>query len=91
MKDLFTALIDETVVVDTDSEWIYIGVLKGVAADGLHLIEVDAHCGADSPSTKEMYIYETKQNGVQVNRHEVYIRLGRVVSLSPLSSVRQFL
>jgi hypothetical protein len=91
MKESLSVFIGETVVVDTDSEWIYIGMLKAIAADALHLLEADAHSGRDSTSTKELYVYETRQNGPQVNRHEVFVRLERVVSVSPLVEIRQFL
>jgi len=84
-------MLNETVVVDTDSEWIYIGILKNIGSDALQLTDADAHSGSDSSSTKEMYIYETKRNGLQINRHEVFIKLSRVVSISPLAAVRQFL
>ncbi len=91
MKEALSVILNETVVVDTDSEWIYIGVLKRVGSDALHMEEVDAHCGSDSSSNKELYIYETRQNGLQVNRHEVFINLSRVLSVSPLAAIRQFL
>lgn len=90
MKESISHLIGETVVVDTDSEWIYIGVLKAVTPDALQLGEADAHSGGDSSSTKEVYIYETLQNGLQVNRHETFVNLGRVLSVSPLSAIRRF-
>lgn len=91
MKESISSLLKETVVVDTDSEWIYIGILEGAGTDALHLVEADAHSKTDSSSTKEVYVYETRQNGLQVNRHEVFINLSRVVSVSPLAAIRQFL
>ena len=91
MRETLADILNKTMVVDTDSPWIYIGTLRSVGQDGLHLIEADAHWGGDSSSTKEMYIYETRQNGLQVNRQEVSINLARVLSISPLSSIRLFL
>jgi hypothetical protein len=90
MNKTISGLMNETVVVDTDSEWIYIGVLKGTGSDALHLVEADAHSRSDSSSTKEIYVYETRQNGLSVNRHEVFVNMRRVVSVSPLTAVRQF-
>lgn len=90
MKESLQNLINETVVVDTATEWLYIGCLQRLDADALVLTEVDAHYGPDSNSSKEIYIYECRKNGLHANRSEVYVNLRQVVSVSPLEAVKVF-
>lgn len=90
MKTILETFIDQKIVVDTWSSWIYIGRLEAVDEDSISLTDVDVHDGTDSSSTKEQYIFESRSTGVRSNRNRVYINLSYVVSFSPLDDVKQF-
>jgi small nuclear ribonucleoprotein (snRNP)-like protein len=81
------SLVGQTVVVDTDSRFVYLGILERVELEFLVLKDVDAHDRRESPSTKEQYIMDTKKFGVKANRKEVSIRKSMVVSISKLDDV----
>lgn len=83
-------LIGTQVVVDTDSSYIYIGNLDAAGSDFLVLTNLDAHDMADTKTTKEFYVHETKQLGTRTNREKTYVRLTRVVSLCKLEDVITF-
>ncbi|HYF50551.1 MAG TPA: hypothetical protein VEJ63_14160 [Planctomycetota bacterium] len=85
------SLIGKQVVVDTDSSYVYIGMLEAAGADFLTLTSVDVHDTAESNSTKEQYTHETlKLGGTRHNRKLTYLRLARVLSISALDDVHQF-
>jgi hypothetical protein len=84
------ALVGKTVVVDTDSRFVYLGRLDRVEAEFVVMKEVDVHDRRESPSTKEQYIMDTKRFGVKPNRKEVSIRKTLVVSISSLDDILPF-
>jgi hypothetical protein len=86
-KACWEPLVGKVVVVDTDSAFVYLGTLKSVDDQFVVLVEVDAHDGRESPSTKEQYVMETKRYGVKANRREISVRTARVVSISRLDDV----
>ena len=90
MKTVLERFLNQRLVVDTWSSWIYIGMLDAVTDGTLKLVDVDVHEGTDSSSTKELYIFESRTTGVRSNRNSVYINLDYVVSFSPLDDVKQF-
>jgi hypothetical protein len=75
------------VVVDTDSDYLYIGKLLGVSGPYITLGEADVHDRRESSSMNEKYVLESKKYGVRSNRREVQIRLERMVSYSLLEDV----
>jgi hypothetical protein len=75
------------VVVDTDSDYLYIGKLLGVSGSFIILGDVDVHDRRESSSMNEKYVLESKKYGVRSNRREVQIRLERMVSYSLLDDV----
>lgn len=79
-----------SLVVDTDSDYIYIGKL--VAATGLSVTlgEADVHDRRETSSNNEKYILESKKHGVRSNRKTVHLRLQRVVSYSLLEDVTDY-
>ncbi len=81
------ALLGKTVVIDTDSRFLYLGTLDRVETEFLVMKDVDAHDRRESPSTKEQYIMDTKKFGVKANRKEVFVRKTMVVSISKLDDV----
>ncbi|MBP1738754.1 MAG: hypothetical protein H6Q48_1047 [Deltaproteobacteria bacterium] len=78
------------VVVDTDSDYLYIGRLLGVTGQFITLGEADVHDRRESSSKNEKYILESKKYGVRSNRKEVNIRLERIVSYSLLEDVTDY-
>ncbi|HEX9910749.1 MAG TPA: hypothetical protein VGA86_07690 [Desulfatiglandales bacterium] len=81
---------DKCVVVDTDSDYVYIGRLLGVTGQFITLGEADVHDRRESSSKNEKYILECKKYGVRSNRKEVNIRLERIVSYSLLEDVTDY-
>jgi hypothetical protein len=77
----------QVVVVDTDSDYLYIGKLLGVSGSFIILEEADVHDRRESSSMNEKYVLESKKYGVRSNRREVHIRFQRVVSYSLLEDV----
>ena len=80
-------LVGKTVVVDTDSRFVYLGRLDRVELEFVVMKDVDVHDRRESPSTKEQYIMDTKKFGVKANRKEVSVRKSLVVSVSKLDDV----
>jgi hypothetical protein len=86
-KEAWASFTGQAVVVDTDAEFVYLGVLDAILDQFLVLKEADVHDRRESPSTKEQYIMDAKRFGVRPNRKEVRVRLSMVVSLSRLEDV----
>ncbi len=84
------ALLGCQIVVDTDSSFIYVGLLRGVGSDYLCLEKVDVHDTAGSRGTKEQYAHELRKVGVRSNRNLTYVRVARIVSISKLDDVITF-
>ena len=81
---------DKNVVVDTNSNFLYIGKLEDVGDHFLILREADVHDCRESPSMNEKYIMEAKKFGVRCNRKLVHIRLEEVISMSLLDDVIEY-
>ena len=75
------------VVIDTNSQFVYLGTLDRVADNFLVLKDVDVHDRSETPSTKEEYIINCKKFGIKPNRREVLVRKELVVSVSKLDDV----
>jgi small nuclear ribonucleoprotein (snRNP)-like protein len=81
---------DKNVVVDTNSNFLYIGKLEDVGDHFLILREADVHDRRESPSMNEKYIMEAKKFGVRCNRKRVHIRIEEVISISLLEDVIEY-
>ena len=75
------------VVIDTDSDYLYIGKLLGVHGPFITLGEADVHDRRESASMNEKYVLESKKYGLRSNRREVHLRFQRMVSYSLLEDV----
>jgi hypothetical protein len=75
------------VVIDTDSDYLYIGKLHGVHGPFITLEEADVHDRRESSSMNERYVLESKKYGLRSNRREVHLRFQRMVSYSLLEDV----
>jgi hypothetical protein len=76
------------VVLDTQGPLLYIGTLTEVGRGFLLLSEADVHDRNDSPATKDLYLVETRELGVRVNRERVLVVWEQVASVSLLEDVR---
>ena len=83
-------LLGESVVVDTDSRFVYLGRLAAVHAQYVRLEDVDVHECVDLGSAKERYILEARKIGVRPTRKAAWINGSRLVSISRLSDVEAF-
>lgn len=81
---------EKYVVVDTKSNFLYIGKLGDMDDRFLVLKDADVHDCRESPSMNEKYIIDAKRYGVRVNRALVHIRLAEVVSVSLLDHVIEY-
>jgi small nuclear ribonucleoprotein (snRNP)-like protein len=85
--DAWKDWIGQVVVVDTNSNFVYIGTLARVLEHFVEMKDADAHDRGEGLSTKEQYVMEAKRFGVKPNRREVSIRKNSIVSLSRLDDV----
>lgn len=81
---------EKNVVVDTHSNFLYIGKLEDMGDHFVILRDADVHDCRQSPSMNERYIMEAKKFGVRCNRKRVHIRLQEVVSMSLLEDVIEY-
>lgn len=79
--------VGQSVVVDVESQFVYLGRLKEVRDKTLVLKQADVHDLRDSTTTREAYVREARLHGIQPNRQKVLVRLEKVVSLSLLDDV----
>jgi ferredoxin-fold anticodon binding domain-containing protein len=90
MKEELKKFIGQTVVLDTRSSWVYVGVIEKVTEETVVLKRVDVHDVKDAGANKELYIHETRSSGIKENREMVYINLDYLVSFSMLKDVKKF-
>ncbi len=83
-------LIGQQVVVDTDSNFVYLGTLEAIHPQFIRLSEVDAHESTAAGVSKERYIHEAKGMGVRANRKFTWVQRARVVSISRVEDVAGF-
>jgi hypothetical protein len=79
--------VGKEVVVDTNTSYIYLGILKDLGADFMALADVDVHDVNEGGSTKEIYVLEARKFGIRMNRKAAQVRLSVVVSISLLEDV----
>jgi len=90
MIEHLETLIDVEVVVDTSTPMIYIGTVKKVKGGILELQDVDVHDCHETPTTKEVYIMESRKLGIRKNRRSVWVKLSEIVSVSLLEDVIEY-
>ncbi|HUO08273.1 MAG TPA: hypothetical protein VM008_08245 [Phycisphaerae bacterium] len=80
-------LVGKIVILDTQGPLIYIGTLGHVSGPFVVLVDADVHDTNDSRASKDLYLVETRELGVRVNRKRVVIMLAQVASVSLLEDV----
>ena len=83
-------LIGREIVIDTDSSYVYLGVVEAVDEQTVTLAAADVHDVHDTPATKEIYVHTSRRHGVRSNRERVVIFLSRIVSFSLLDEVTRY-
>lgn len=81
---------DKNIVVDTVSDFIFIGKLADATEYFITLKEADVHDRRESPSMNEKYILDAKKYGVRRNRKLVHVRRDVVISISLLEDVIEY-
>ena len=89
VETMIASFLGQQVVLDTQGPLIYIGTLAEVGRGFFVLAEADVHDRNDSPATKELYLVETVELGVRVNRERVVVMREVVASVSLLAEVRE--
>ncbi|MFQ5462814.1 MAG: hypothetical protein ACE5E5_09330 [Phycisphaerae bacterium] len=80
-------LIDQIVVLDTDSPIVYIGTLTEITDRCLVLGDADMHDCREGHASKERYLVEAHAEGITTNRRQVIVMRSFVISVSRLSDV----
>lgn len=86
----FRRYLGQPVVVDTRSRFVHLGLLKEVTATELVLTDADVHDLADGASSRDIYVLQSRGDGIRENRREVTIRADEVISVSRLDDVIQY-
>ena len=79
--------LNKTVVLDTDSRWLYIGTLKAIEEDGYIIEDVDAHDLEETTTSRQNYLIGAKTHGLIVNRKRVRVCKERVIGISTLEDI----
>ena len=80
-------LLKQTVVVDVESLYVYVGDLANVNDKTVTLENADVHDLRDSKTTRERYVLDVRRDGVHANRTRVLIQRRQIVSISALRDV----
>ena len=83
----YREFLDQCVVIDVESPVVYIGRLLEANECFVTLADVDIHDLRNSTVSKEVYVMEAAQNGIQPNRRIVKVKQSEVLSISRLSDV----
>jgi hypothetical protein len=86
-SDGLTPFVGQVVVLDTQGPLIYIGMLERVTPVAFLLTAADVHDTNDSRASKDLYLLETRDLGVRVNRGAVLVMRQQVASISLLEDV----
>jgi len=89
-KGLPKELIGAEVVLDTNGQYLYIGVLVSVNEQFFTLEEADVHDRNESSTPKEIYIMDARKYGIKKNRRKVHVLASQVISLSKLEDVLEY-
>ena len=80
-------LQSQPIVLDLSSPYVVLGTLVQVQRDFLELESADVHDLRDNQSTRELYVRQSAQLGINANRHKVWIRRDEVVAIARLADI----
>ena len=84
---MLESLLNQQVVLDVTSLYVYLGKLTNIEEHFLVLEEADVHDLRDTNTTRERYVLEAREVGVRPNRDRVFVRMDEIVSVSALIDV----
>ena len=79
--------VGRMVVMDTQGPLIYIGTLEKATDAFFVLTDADVHDTNDSRASKDLYVVETRELGVRVNRKRVVVMRAQIASISLIDDV----
>jgi len=79
--------IGRDVVIDVESQYVFLGRLTDLKTGWVTLRQADVHDLRDSKTTRELYVLDSRTDGIRVNRKEVMIPTDQIVSISLLDDV----
>lgn len=86
-ESIWPRLVGEVIVLDLVSPYVVLGRLVSIERDYLRIDQADTHDLRDAQTTREKYILDRRQHGIQPNRATVWIHLREVVGVSRLADV----
>jgi hypothetical protein len=78
---------NKDIVLDTDSDFLYIGKLLDMTQYFVILADAEVHDRRESSTMNEKYLMDCKKFGIRSNRKKVRIRLDKVISFSLLEDI----
>ncbi len=90
MSSELQGFIGKEVVIDTKSQYIYIGILEEEGELFLSLKDVDVHDHTESTASKELYLIEALKYGVKVNRRCAKVVRKDIISISLLGDIVEY-
>jgi hypothetical protein len=85
--DPLAIFLQKIIVLDTQGPLIYIGTLESFTDACLILRDADVHDSNDSRASKDLYLVETRDLGVRINRGLVLVMRRQIASISLLHDV----
>ena len=79
--------IGQDIVIDVEAQYVFLGRLKEVQSDWVVLKQADVHDLRDSKTTRELYVLDSRTDGIRVNRKSVMGPVDQIVSVSLLDDV----
>jgi hypothetical protein len=86
-EDPVSGMVGKVVVMDTQGPLIYIGTLTQANDAYYVLADADVHDSNDSRASKDLYVVETRDLGVRINRNRVLVMRSQIASVSLISDV----
>lgn len=87
LNDPLKSMIKEVIVLDTADSIVYIGKLIEVTEHTFVLDQADMHDCREGHANKEVYLAETRANGVEANRRNVVVMKSNIISVSKLEDI----
>ena len=89
-KDELKDYLNNPVVVDTSTPFIYIGTLSHIGNSFITLKDVDVRHVDGGGAGKERYILSAKKFGIKRNRFSTKIRIDVMTSISNLEDIVEY-
>jgi len=80
-------MLNDQVVLDTETPIVYLGTLTEVTERTFVLTDADVHDCRDGHANKEQYLAEARTGEIAVNRRRVVVMRSAIISVSRLSDI----